>query len=434
MIFSKFSPKYIYEELLTTKYPIPFYDAFKLTSTKETVGIGMLLFSTVYNRSEVYFGILIGLEKDYELRQCAKKYVKIIEENELAALINTDYPNWKINYVLTHVLINKNIITRSKYINFKTSYSFKTPSFKDFRTGYTNVIADYKKSESVTLIGYPDVDGIKSSLLFIDNTIIKYHNNKPIGLSDPYGLAEHVEKHEAALKTWAKRIAYEHAISQPLVVDFIWCGGDIRPHGSLANVEKMMIVYFIGYYNKEFKKAVWKQPVFSITDKNSKIYDIRLIKQYRFIASLENDKNNESIFNTFTQTVEFNCPVADYFGKPNKCGYGVIWHVEFNDRLKYFFLIKGSGHNTISVDNNKRLDTFVAYVLTKNRLEQAAVRVGEIMPKNLPTFITELYSNILETEQTYIKSNAFNLDDLEKEIWSKGARWFRGKYLETDGS
>lgn len=434
MPLSKFSPKCIYNKLSTIQFSVPFYDAFELTSSKETTGIAMLLFSTIFNRNEVYFGILVGLDSDYKLKQCTKKYLNIVLANKLSDLINSGYPNWRINYVLTNVLVNENIIERNKYINFRTPYLFKTPAFKDFKTGYANVLNDYGE-KSVNFVGYPDVGGIKSSLLFIDDTIIKYHNNKPVGLSDPYGLAEHVEKNEYKLKAWADKVAWEHAINQPLIVDFIWCGGDIKPYSSVADIEKSMIVYFIGYYSTHAKKAIWKQPIFSINDNNIRIYDIRAIKQYRCSLNVKDTKVSEEMFDTFTRLVESDCPVGQYFNKPGKCGEGVVWHVEFNDSLKYFFFVKGSGQNgSNKKDTKNKIGSFISYALTKNRLEQSAQRTGEIAPKNLGAFITELYTDILSTEQTYIKNHSFDLEELEKEIWTRGARWFRSKYFDNSSS
>lgn len=418
----------IYESILGIGFPIPFFDAYELTLTKETSGIAMLMYSTIYNRNEIYFGILVAFDHSLEINIHSKQCLEVIKDDPLQDEILKAYPNWGLNFGLAATLVNEKILLRAKYINFKTPYKFNTPSINSFESGYDNIVKNYKEG-TVNLIGCPDVEGIESSLLFIEKTIIAYHNKKPISVNDPYGLSDFVNKNEREFKIWAKKISFEHAIKGPLLVDFIWAGGDIKPFSSVANLEKFLVVYFIGYYDINLNKAVWREPVFSITDKSIRLYDIRTIKQYRISCLIEEKNVNAALLRNFNKEVEDNCPIANYFGEQRKRGAGVIWHVEFSDKLKYYFLIKNNAIINENKNNREKFNSFLDYALTQNRFEEVAKTIGIITPKNLPTFITELYTNILLSEEKYIKNNSFDLEDLEQQIWLRGAKWFRSQYF-----
>lgn len=138
-----------------------------------------------------------------------------------------------------------------------------------------------------------------------------------------------------------------------------------------------------------------------------------------------------------TIAIENECPVGKYFGISG-VGEGVV----FTDETRtYSFKSKSEKHSVskvktianVDVEKIKKIQDFIEYSVTENRLNQGIEYLKEMNKKldisSIGDFLRWLANDVLKEEQDVITENGLDNDlkAIMKSVSNKGRKWFMDK-------
>ena len=172
-------------------------------------------------------------------------------------------------------------------------------------------------------------------------------------------------------------------------------------------------------------------------NKSIRFYPIETFGVHNVVLDLDNTHLAQQEIKDITIAIENECPVGKYFGISG-VGEGVV----FTDETKnYSFKSKCEKHSVskvktianVDVEKIKKIQDFIDYAVTENRLNQGIEYLKEMNKEldisSIGDFLRWLANDILKEEQDVITENGLDNDlkSIMKSTSNKGRKWFMDK-------
>lgn len=219
-----------------------------------------------------------------------------------------------------------------------------------------------------------------------------------------------------------------------------WFGGNIQA-GVGVNGLPLEFAYFgLAQHDEETGITTWHDTVIpDLVDVNcpeANIYNIGRYGIYTATLDLARPELVQNDLIALTESVEANCPVAEFHGKPNTTGEGIVWTTLVDGR-HMIAKIKGEKHSAskvrtlapVDVEKYNKIVDLVESVVTINRLEQMyrwmADEDGlEQNERNTGHFLRLVFADVQKEEADTITASELPEKDLNRAISNKAREWY----------
>lgn len=278
-----------YSDYLNQSFTVPIYDFFH--QTKNLGGnLKLYLISSFLNKEEIYFGVLAVSKRVSKFN--TNETLRVLSLLDVNRDINSTFPDWdNPNRFFIHtVLTNEKIITRGPYINYKSPIGkLKLPPLKNI----THLSYQAVKQETILKItSHYNIIGERGFLLFYRNEIIVYNAKGDVELGDELNIGDEIKSKYLLFKAWGNRVMNDHMLNYPFLVAFKW-------------IDRNFIIDLIG--TVENKITQWQIPIFSLSDSNLNIFDIKKCLSYS--VYLDKTPSYKKHINSIFSEVKERCPV-----------------------------------------------------------------------------------------------------------------------------
>lgn len=289
------------------------------------------------------------------------------------------------------------------------------------------------------LIGTVKIHGTNSSvgLDLKDNSLFCQSRNRVLSLDDDnYDFVKYVEDNKSEfLKIFNEiknKINPENYDS--IIIYGEWAGKGIQNKVAVSELDRFFAPFSIRGINKDTVDIL---DVKLEINESIRFYPIETFGIYNVELDLDNVHLAQQEIKDITIAIENECPVGKYFGISG-VGEGVV----FTDETKsYSFKSKGEKHSVskvktianVDVEKIKKIQDFIDYAVTENRLNQGIEYLKEMNKEldisSIGDFLRWLANDILKEEQDVITENGLDNDlkSIMKSTSNKGRKWFMDK-------
>ncbi len=212
-----------------------------------------------------------------------------------------------------------------------------------------------------------------------------------------------------------------------------WCGGGIQKGVAINGLPKMFVIFglriddiwydVIDFSDDSFWKDNWN-PI--------NIYHITQFPTFRISIDFNYPQLSQNDLIDLTKKVEDECPVGKYFGNSGT-GEGIVWTCV--GRSELVFKVKGDKHSvskvskpaSVDVESLRDIKEFVDLSVQDARLLQGVDKLKEqnkeITEKSTGDFIRWVIGDVLKEEMDTIKSNGFDVGQINPIIARKSREW-----------
>lgn len=297
----------------------------------------------------------------------------------------------------------------------------------------------YLGYHKVNLIGTVKIHGTNSSvgLDLKDNSLFCQSRNRVLSLDDDnYNFVKYVEGNKSEfLKIFDEiknKINTENYDS--IIIYGELAGKGIQNKVAVSEVERFFAPFSVRGVNKDTVDIL---DVKLEINESIRFYPIETFGVYNVELDLDNVHLAQQEIKDITIAIENECPVGKYFGISG-IGEGVV----FTDETKnYSFKSKGEKHSVskvktianVDVEKIKKIQDFIEYSVTENRLNQGIEYLKEMNKEldisSIGDFLRWLANDVLKEEQDVITENGLDNDlkSIMKSISNKGRKWFMDK-------
>lgn len=289
------------------------------------------------------------------------------------------------------------------------------------------------------LIGTVKIHGTNSSvgLDLKDNSLFCQSRNRVLSLDDDnYDFVKYVEDNKSEfLKIFNEiknKINTENYDS--IIIYGEWAGKGIQNKVAVSELDRFFAPFSIRGINKDTIDIL---DVKLEINESIRFYPIETFGVYNVVLDLDNTHLAQQEIKNITIAIENECPVGKYFGISG-IGEGVV----FTDETRtYSFKSKGEKHSVskvktianVDVEKIKKIQDFIDYAVTENRLNQGIEYLKEMNKEldisSIGDFLRWLANDILKEEQDVITGNCLDNDlkSIMKSTSNKGRKWFMDK-------
>lgn len=289
------------------------------------------------------------------------------------------------------------------------------------------------------LIGTVKIHGTNSSvgLDLKDNSLFCQSRNRVLSLDDDnYDFVKYIEDNKSEfLKIFNEiknKINTENYDS--IIIYGEWAGKGIQNKVAVSELDRFFAPFSIRGINKDTIDIL---DVKLEINESIRFYPIKTFGIYNVVLDLDNTHLAQQEIKNITIAIENECPVGKYFGISG-IGEGVV----FTDETRtYSFKSKGEKHSVskvktianINVEKIKKIQDFIDYAVTENRLNQGIEYLKEMNKEldisSIGDFLRWLANDILKEEQDVITENGLDNDlkSIMKSTSNKGRKWFMDK-------
>ena len=297
----------------------------------------------------------------------------------------------------------------------------------------------YLGYNKVNLIGTVKIHGTNSSvgLDLKDNSLFCQSRNRVLSLDDDnYDFVKYIEDNKSEfLKIFNEiknKINTENYDS--IIIYGEWAGKGIQNKVAVSELDRFFVPFSIRGINKDTIDIL---DVKLEINESIRFYPIETFGIYNVELDLDNVHLAQQEIKNITIAIENECPVGKYFGISG-IGEGVV----FTDETRtYSFKSKGEKHSVskvktianIDVEKIKKIQDFIDYAVTENRLNQGIEYLKEMNKEldisSIGDFLRWLANDILKEEQDVITENCLDNDlkSIMKSTSNKGRKWFMDK-------
>lgn len=289
------------------------------------------------------------------------------------------------------------------------------------------------------LIGTVKIHGTNSSvgLDLKDNSLFCQSRNRVLSLDDDnYDFVKYIEDNKSEfLKIFNEiknKINTENYDS--IIIYGEWAGKGIQNKVAVSELDRFFAPFSIRGINKDTIDIL---DVKLEINESIRFYPIETFGIYNVELDLDNVHLAQQEIKNITIAIENECPVGKYFGISG-IGEGVV----FTDETRtYSFKSKGEKHSVskvktianVDVEKIKKIQDFIDYAVTENRLNQGIEYLKEMNKEldisSIGDFLRWLANDILKEEQDVITENGLDNDlkSIMKSTSNKGRKWFMDK-------
>lgn len=312
-----------------------------------------------------------------------------------------------------------------------------------------NDILDYSKQlPIVKALGSEKIHGTNASVCYTKETSetendifwVQSRNNIISLENDNAECVKYVLKNK---KEWLKIIddlAIHHSVDlndNIIVIYYEWCGGNIQSKSCVSGLQKMAILFrYFKVVNKNTKTSTKLETRIKdtwIDNKNVDVYNIMNFPTYQIEIDFENTDEAYNKMTELTLNIEQHSGVANYFGKSENIGEGIVWTFH-HENIEYKWKTKGDKHSQSNVkavktqNTNPKITEFInKYAITESRLEQFwqnTFRTNEPSIKLLGTFLKNYNKDVLKEESDILKEFNLDMKTTSSEINKIAKSWF----------
>lgn len=213
-----------------------------------------------------------------------------------------------------------------------------------------------------------------------------------------------------------------------------WAGKGIQNKVAVSELDRFFAPFSVRGINKDTVDIL---DVKLKINESIRFYPIETFGIYNVELDLDNVHLAQQEIKNITIAIENECPVGKYFGISG-IGEGVV----FTDETRtYSFKSKGEKHSVskvkiianVDVEKIKKIQDFIDYAVTENRLNQGIEYLKEMNKEldisSIGDFLRWLANDILKEEQDVITENGLDNDlkAIIKSVSNKGRKWFMDK-------
>lgn len=291
----------------------------------------------------------------------------------------------------------------------------------------------------VNLIGTVKIHGTNSSvgLDLKNNSLFCQSRNRVLSLDDDnYDFVKYVEDNKSEfLKIFNEiknKINTENYDS--IIIYGELAGKGIQNKVAVSQADRFFAPFSVRGVNKDTVDIL---DVKLEINESIRFYPIETFGIYNVELDLDNVHLAQQEIKNITIAIENECPVGKYFGI-SSIGEGVV----FTDETRtYSFKSKGEKHSVskvktianVDVEKIKKIQDFIDYAVTENRLNQGIEYLKEMNKEldisSIGDFLRWLANDILKEEQDVITENGLDNDlkSIMKSTSNKGRKWFMDK-------
>lgn len=289
------------------------------------------------------------------------------------------------------------------------------------------------------LIGTVKIHGTNSSvgLDLKDNSLFCQSRNRVLSLDDDnYDFVKYIEDNKSEfLKIFNEiknKINTENYDS--IIIYGEWAGKGIQNKVAVSELDRFFAPFSIRGINKDTIDIL---DVKLEINESIRFYPIETFGIYNVELDLDNVHLAQQEIKNITIAIENECSVGKYFGISG-IGEGVV----FTDETRtYSFKSKGEKHSVskvktianVDVEKIKKIQDFIDYAVTENRLNQGIEYLKEMNKEldisSIGDFLRWLANDVLKEEQDVITENGLDNDlkSIMKSTSNKGRKWFMDK-------
>ena len=338
-----------------------------------------------------------------------------------------------------------------------------------------------KQFEKIKLVGSVKIHGSNSAIVYdwATNDIYTQSRNRLLSLEeDNAGFAAYVEANKEFYKEKLKNI-YDKFASKYVLIDedkdsvsfgegriatklFVygeWAGKGIQSKVAVSDVDKFFAPFQVKLIDNEETTYICANLAFNFINNNEDVkfiidnlyseehrcFPISLFEKFEVEVDMSAPEKAQQEIVDMTIRVEDECPVGKYFGVSG-VGEGIVFNgfVQYNEdgkvKYKHFsFKSKGEKHsaskvktlNPVDVEKIEKINEFVDYSVTEQRLEQGISYLQEMQHEvdvqNIGVFLKWVVSDVMKEENDTIEANGLDKKMLPKKISEKARKWFFDK-------
>lgn len=289
------------------------------------------------------------------------------------------------------------------------------------------------------LIGTVKIHGTNSSvgLDLKDNSLFCQSRNRVLSLDDDnYDFVKYIEDNKSEFLKIFNEIKNKNNTENydSIIIYGEWAGKGIQNKVAVSELDRFFAPFSIRGINKDTIDIL---DVKLEINESIRFYPIETFGIYNVELDLDNVHLAQQEIKNITIAIENECPVGKYFGISG-IGEGVV----FTDETRtYSFKSKGEKHSVskvktianVDVEKIKKIQDFIDYAVTENRLNQGIEYLKEMNKEldisSIGDFLRWLANDILKEEQDVITENGLDNDlkSIMKSTSNKGRKWFMDK-------
>ncbi|CAF1406632.1 unnamed protein product [Adineta steineri] len=249
-------------------------------------------------------------------------------------------------------------------------------------------------------------------------------------------------------------IRHHYENGDKIVIFGEWCGGTIQKNVAIYDLPTMFIIFKIQIVNQytgtdadnqeQHATSYWLHPQewSNIKCHVRSIYNIFDFPTYTIQVDFNRPELSQETLTKITEQVERQCPVGAHFNRFG-IGEGVVWAEWTQTAGNLTFKVKGRQHQvtqgkalvSVNVAKFTRVDHFIQYSCTENRMRQALDYMREqnvsIEMKNLRIFLRWLVTDICKEEKAAMNASNINTKEIHEAISKRTKAWFMKVSIEN---
>lgn len=299
---------------------------------------------------------------------------------------------------------------------------------------------------TLTFTGTTKVHGSCAGIAYSkDGTLIPQSRERELSLlSDNYGFAAYVLKHQDFWRAVCSEIIDQDDDNDAVVIFGEWAGQGIQANVAVSQLPKRFYIFGIKFV-KEDRRDVWidykdlNKYVPECINEEVNAYTISQFPMWSIDIDFDSPELVQNRLIELTEEVERECPVGKYFGISNT-GEGIVW-AHTSEFGHYQFKTKGQKHANSKIKTLAPIDEeayalareFANTFVTESRLEQGIFVMKnemqlEIDVKNLGAFIKWIVGDIMKEESNAMLQSDLNPKKVAQEISKLARNWFLRKF------
>lgn len=329
--------------------------------------------------------------------------------------------------------------------------SFKAfPSIEQFRTVIKKVVQQSrftgldeageaifdhtKKAPVLKYNGTVKLHGTNACIHFLPNGSTKFQsrNNEITPEKDNAGFATYMQNVPSLpALLWDSNFRAEDDI----YMYGEWCGKGIQKGVGITELDKMFVIFDVIVNGERLAD------ISHISLPEARIFNINDFPTWSIEIDFNEPQDIQNALVGITEGVEYECPVANFFGVKG-VGEGVVWSLAepFNNfpakHPDFTFKVKGEKHSVSKVKTLAAIDVekvesakeFVNNVVTENRLKQGLdfLREGNIVVDMKATgdFIRWVYNDVVKEESDVIEASGIDVKDIGGLVAKATKQWY----------
>ncbi|MCI5054571.1 MAG: RNA ligase family protein [Flavobacteriales bacterium] len=256
--------------------------------------------------------------------------------------------------------------------------------------------------------------------------------------NDNAGFCVFVNKYKEVFLQLIHQISDDHSIDKETCIISIygeWAGKGIQKGVGINQLDKAFYIFGVkisGLEREQFD-SYWVSSK-DYKHEESRIFNIEDFETFSVDVDFNMPQLAQEKLAQITEQVEKECPVAKAFGIENGTGEGVVWSVEYKQKV-HRFKVKGEKHSvtkvkklaSVDVEKLKSIQEFVNYSVTENRFNQAIENTFGNAPLDVTKMgdlIRWVVKDIMSEESDTLTENGLEPKDVNKYISNRTREMF----------